>query len=318
MKVLITGIAGFIGSNLAYRCVSEGWEITGVDDFSNGHREFLPKSDNVCFYASDFSDDHVLQMIRDEKFDVVFHLAANPRVSYSVERPLETNDTNVTKTLKLIDACKGNVKRFVFASSSAVYGQADSLPTGTFSEKIPNSPYGLQKSIIEDYLTLYYSLYGFESVALRFFNVFGPNQIGGSPYSCAISAWLTAIKRGQPCRSDGDGTQSRDMCHVDNVVEACVLAAKSLEPLKARRFNVATGQAITNAEILKILLNKYSSAHAVEAPWRPGDVMHTLADITTTTRVLNYIPVKNVHDGINDTIKWYDENWDVIKDMVSI
>lgn len=318
MKVLITGIAGFIGSNLAQRCLKEGWEITGVDDFSNGHREFLPDNDDVGFYAADFSAKYVLQSIRDEKYDIVFHLAANPRVSYSVEHPFETNDVNVTKTLKLMDACRGNIKRFVFASSSAVYGQANSLPTSTSAEKKPNSPYGLQKSIIEDYLTLYNTLYGFESVALRFFNVFGPNQLGGSPYSCAISAWLTAIKKGQPCRSDGDGSQTRDMCHVDNVVEACVLAAKSLDPLKARRLNVATGQAISNADILKILLNTYSTAYAVEAPWRVGDVMHTLADITTTKHVLNYVPVKNVLDGINETMKWYDENWEVIKDMVSI
>jgi len=318
MKVLITGIAGFIGSNLAQRCLKEGWEITGVDDFSNGHREFLPVSDNVCFYAADFSDKHVLQSIRDEKYDVVFHLAANPRVSYSVERPFETNDVNVTKTLRLMDACRGNVKRFVFASSSAVYGQASSLPTSTSAEKVPNSPYGLQKSIIEDYLTLYYTLYGFESVALRFFNVFGPNQLGGSPYSCAISAWLTAIKKGQPCRSDGDGSQTRDMCHVDNVVEACVLAAKSLDRLKARRLNVATGRSISNADILKILLNTYSTAYAVEAPWRAGDVMHTLADITQTTKVLGYVPVKDVGEGIVETMRWYDENWEAIKDMVSI
>lgn len=318
MKVLITGIAGFIGSNLAERCLKESWEITGVDDFSNGHREFLPDSDGVCFYASDFADDHVLQMIRDEKFDVVFHLAANPRVSYSVEHPFETNDVNVTKTLQLMDACRGNVKRFVFASSSAVYGQASSLPTGVWAEKKPNSPYGLQKSIIEDYLTLYSTLYGFESVALRFFNVFGPNQLGGSPYSCAISAWLTAIKKGQPCRSDGDGSQTRDMCHVDNVVEACVLAAKSLEPLRARRFNVATGVSISNADILKILLSTYKTAYAVEAPWRAGDVMHTLADITKTTTVLGYKPIKDVGEGIVETIRWYDLNWDTIKDMVSI
>jgi len=314
MKVLITGIAGFIGSNLAQRCLKEGWKVDGVDNLSNGHIQFITDP-RVNYELVDFASSFVENTIKIEQYDTVFHLAANPRVSYSVEHPSETNDTNVTKTLKLMDACRGNVKRFVFASSSAVYGQATSMPTSVNSAKKPNSPYGLQKSIIEDYLTLYNELYNFESVSLRFFNVFGPNQIGGSPYSCAISAWLTAIKRGQQCRSDGDGSQTRDMCHVDNVVEACVLAAKSLEPLKAQRLNVATGESISNSDILKVLLAKYKDAYAVEAPWRPGDVMHTLADITETTRVLGYHPVKNVLDGIDDTIKWYEDNWSWVQQL---
>ena len=177
-SVLLTGGAGFIGSNLAKALVNLGVNVDIVDNMSNGHIEFVPKGCNLI--VSDFSDDKVLQGVKSGKYDVVFHLAAIPRVSYSVEHPVETHETNVNATLKLMDACRGNINRFVFASSSSVYGGADVLPTPPSSPKNPKSPYALQKSIIEDYLNLYYSLYGMDSVSLRFFNVFGPNQLGDS------------------------------------------------------------------------------------------------------------------------------------------
>src|SRR3990167_7241664 len=153
MKVLITGAAGFIGSNLFKRCVAEGFEVRGVDDLSNGHIEFIEPAWRPSVLNADFTDPVVFQAIKSKQVDVVFHLAAVPRVSYSVEHPLETNDTNVTKTLQLMEACRGNVKRIIFASSSSVYGGADeaSLPTHESYNKNPRSPYALQKSIIEDY-----------------------------------------------------------------------------------------------------------------------------------------------------------------------
>ena len=191
--------------------------------------------------TSDFASVNVLTKVKSGVYDSVFHLAAIPRVSYSVEHPLETHETNVNKTLHLMDACVGNVKRFVFASSSSVYGGADILPTPETHPKNPKSPYALQKSIIEDYLKVYSLLYGLESIALRFFNVFGPNQLGHSPYSTAVSAWLTAIKNGKSMRSDGDGSQSRDLCYVDNVVDVCIRASQHEKNLGAEVFNVACG-----------------------------------------------------------------------------
>ena len=188
--VLVTGGAGFIGSNLAKRCLDEGWEVDIVDDMSNGHMEFVPHGHPVI--TKDFAHPDVIHEIKQGRYDVVFHLAAVPRVSYSVEHPLETNHTNVSRTLALMDACRDNVRRFVFASSSSVYGGADVLPTHEGIKKNPKSPYALQKSIIEDYLVMYRDLYKLESCALRFFNVFGPNQLGDSPYATAVSAWLTA------------------------------------------------------------------------------------------------------------------------------
>jgi UDP-N-acetylglucosamine/UDP-N-acetyl-alpha-D-glucosaminouronate 4-epimerase len=318
MQALITGAAGFIGSNLVKRCLDEGIDVWGVDDFSNGHKEFLPKGFHLSsrFLEADFADEGVLHEIRNKSFDVVIHLAAVPRVSYSVEHPLETNDVNVSRTLKLADACRGNVKRFVFASSSSVYGGADVLPTAEFAPKDPKSPYALQKSIVEEYLKLYDGLYGLESVCLRFFNVFGPNQLGDSPYATAVSAWLTAIKKGQPMRSDGDGLQSRDMCYVDNVTSACVKAAQFPGRIVGGMpFNVACGDRTTNLDILHALKKRYPGATYVNAPVRPGDVKHTLADVTRIQDILGYRPLVKFWEGFDRTCDWYDAEWDVIKDM---
>lgn len=313
MNVLITGGAGFIGSNLAERCVSKGWVVDIVDDLSNGHREFVPKGVNNRIF-SDFTDKNVLSYVKDGAYDVVFHLAAVPRVSYSVEHPVETNEVNVSRTLRLMEACRGSVKRFVFASSSSVYGGADTRPTQVSHPKRPKSPYALQKSIIEDYLEMYESMYGLKYTALRFFNVFGKNQLGNSPYATAVSAWLDAIKRGQSMRSDGDGRQSRDMCHVDNVTQACVLAAEQ-PPYLTSVFNVACGESVTNKAVLEYLLKRFPDARFHEAPWRAGDVMHTLADISETKLALGYKVEMPFWAGLERTIAWHEEHWDSIKGL---
>lgn len=317
-NVLITGCAGFIGSNLTNRCIREGWKVVGVDNMSNGHSEFLHRDfryDWSSFYKKDFASYDVLSLIQREKFDAVIHLAAIPRVSYSVEHPIETHDTNVTKTLELMQACRGNVGRFVFASSSSVYGGASVLPTPTTHTRSPKSPYALQKAIIEDYLTLYNNLYDMDSVALRFFNVFGPNQIGNSPYSTAVSSWLTAIKSGKSMRSDGDGSQTRDLCYVDNVVDACMRAASAERRLGAEALNVACGDKTSNKDILEALIAKYPAAQYHDSPWRAGDVMHTLADISRTTEVLGYVPLVRFWDGLERTVSWYEKEWDLISTL---
>lgn len=314
ITALITGGAGFIGSNMAQRYVDYGYDVTVVDDLSNGHREFVPMGVNHLWF-DDFTSPRVLSAIKKQEFSVVHHFAALPRVSYSVEEPLKTHDVNVTRTLKLIDACRGNIKRFVFSSSSSVYGGADVMPTPETEPFKPQSPYALQKAQIEEYLKLYNKLYGFESCCLRYFNVFGRKALGQSPYSTAVSAWLTAIKNGKSMRSDGDGTQSRDMCHVDNVVEANFLAATTDKQLNAEAFNVACGDKVTNNEILQYLLKHYPNATFHSAPVRAGDVKHTLADITKIKTILGYQPVMYFWDGLEDTIKWYDRNWSFVKNF---
>jgi nucleoside-diphosphate-sugar epimerase len=196
-----------------------------------------------------------------------------------------------------------------------VYGGADVLPTPNTHPKNPKSPYALQKSIIEDYLRLYNVHYGFESVSLRFFNVFGPNQLGNSPYSTAVSAWLTAVNSGKSMRFDGDGSQSRDLCYVDNVVDACMKAASTDRMLNAEPLNVACGDRTTNKQILSHLLGRYPGALHHPAPWRPGDVMHTQADVSRTHELLGYQPLVRFWEGLERTIRWYEKSWDTIKDM---
>jgi UDP-glucose 4-epimerase len=313
-RALVTGIAGFIGSNLASDLLRSGWQVVGVDDMSAGRWEFVPKSILPHgMIEDDFASKTVLDRVVAHEFDVVFHLAAQPRVSYSVEHPLETHNTNVTKTLKLIDACRGKIERFVFASSSAVYGDSDVIPTVETVDKKPTSPYALHKSIVEDYLKLYGYLYNFDSVAFRFFNVYGPNQLGNSPYSTAVSAWLTAIKEGRPMRSDGDGTQTRDMVHVADVTRALKLGATYVANLGGEVFNVGTGKAYMNNEILKKLRMRYPDATVVRAPARPGDVKHTLASVGKLTSLLSWKPSIDFWDGLEFTAKWYDENWEKLK-----
>jgi len=317
-NVLITGAAGFIGSNLVRRCLAEGWNVAGVDNLSNGQVAFLPadfieKEDK--FWICDFADEAMLHEVREQSFDYVFHLAALPRVSYSVEHPLETHEVNVNKTLKLIDACRDNIKRFIFASSSSVYGGAEHLPTHENDPKDPKSPYALQKSIVEEYLNLYELLYKFQSVPLRFFNVFGPRQLGDSPYACAVAAWLTAIKKGEPMRSDGDGEQSRDLCYVDNVTDACVKAAKADGYTAARPYNVACGDRTTNNEILQALVKRYPGATVRNAPTRAGDVLHTLANVSRAREEIGYEPTVRFWEGFDRTCDWYDANWDAVKDL---
>jgi nucleoside-diphosphate-sugar epimerase len=330
-KALVTGGCGFIGSNLTKQLVSEGWQVDVVDDMSNGHLELLEgvkfkvlpnasfilhfynqaeeesrerETDSVLVIQDDFASSYLLSHIENSSYDVVFHQAAVPRVSYSVENPAETTDVNILKTVSLFESCAGNVSRVVFASSSSIYGGAENLPTKEASVKNPKSPYAWQKSAIEDFAKLAWDLYNIDIVCLRYFNVFGPGQYGDSPYSTAVSAWCNAAKNNTECRSDGDGTQSRDMCYVDNVVSANILAANASKVFSGECYNIACGDRTTNNEILDYFRTNFS-VEVKSAPWRPGDVMHTQADISKATRDFGYVPVVRFWEGLERTTAWW-------------
>ena len=332
MNALVTGGCGFIGSNLTRSLINDGWTVDIVDDMSNGHLELLEginmrvipvdlldqfyenhqerDASAVHVIQGDFSHQLVLKNINSKKYDVVFHQAAIPRVLFSVENPSMTTDVNVAGTVKLFEACIDSVKRVVFASSSSVYGGADILPTSENHSKDPKSPYAWQKSTIEDVATLFCNLYNIDIVCLRYFNVFGPGQYGDSPYSTAVSAWCHGISNGLPLRSDGDGTQSRDMCYIDNIVHANKLAATSdIEGgFGGKRYNIACGDRTTNREILEYLTSKFDHAVVTHSPWRAGDVMHTQADITNASTDFGYEPLVRFWEGLDRTIDWWGLN----------
>lgn len=329
MRCLVTGGAGFIGSHLVDSLRQTGHRVDVVDDMSAGVLEnlednrlrvvpmaLLPefedieavarKDETVLVIQGDFADDLLISRIKRGFYTHVFHVAAIPRVSFSVENPVSTADVNILRSIKLIHACVDTkVQRFIFSSSSSVYGGEAPMPTPLSANKSPKSPYALQKSVIEDFLQMAASLYGLDSVSLRYFNVFGPRQLGNSPYSTAMSAWCDAIKGGRPLRSDGTGEQSRDLCYVDNVVQANVLAAQAQDKLGGAIFNVACGERTSNNEILAEMRRRFPSIQVNTAPWRPGDVMHSLADISETRRVLGYKPTVRFWDGFEITLKWW-------------
>ena len=331
-KALVTGCCGFIGSNLVHRLIAEGWSVEGVDDMSNGNLKFLEPltvrtvpanllyfynhkvhddAPDVLMIQADFAHEYVLDRIKTGTYDVIFHLAANPRVEYSVERPVETTETNVLKTVGMFYYAIGNVDRIVFSSSSAVYGDIGGdlgkLPVSESFDMSPKSPYGLQKKVCEDYAKLFADLYGLETVCLRYFNAYGPRQLGDSPYSTAISAWCHKVKLEEPLRSDGDGEQSRDMVFVGDIVSANILAAEAHPgSLSGQILNIATGYSYTNNEILDMFRNKFAEIEIEHAPERPGDVKHTLADVSKAYEVLGYEPKVSLEEGLRKTWEWWE------------
>ena len=307
-KVLITGGLGFIGSNLVDR-LRKDCEIVVVDDLSSSRddwKEIIERNKEVEYVESCYADPKILERVASSEFDFIFHIAAVPRVLYSVENPVETTENNVMKSVMLIhSAVLGKVKRLIFSSSSSVYGGAEVLPTPVDCEKDPKSPYAWHKSTIEDYIKMSSELYNTDMISLRYFNVFGPGQFGGSAYSTAVSAWCYAIKNNLSLRKDGTGEQSRDMCYIDNVVEANVLSMNSKKKFAGECLNVACGDRVTNNEILEFLKSKNPDIKIQKAPFRLGDVMHTQADITETQKILGYNPSVLFWEGMEKTLAWW-------------
>lgn len=332
MRALVTGGAGFIGSNLVNHLVRLGWTVDVVDDLSNGHVEFinaklkfvpvfvleqfedkyesLRSYDQVLFFEADFEHEAVLSRVRRGFYDTVFHLAANPRVSYSVEYPAKTTDINVTRTISLVEAVNSaeNKPRLIFSSTCAVYGDAIEIPTSEHCERSPLSPYGLQKWMVEEFLKLSSNLYGTDAVSLRYFNVYGPNQLGDSPYSTAVSAWCNKVKEGQPLRSDGDGEQTRDLVYVEDVVSANILAATRKERFNGDTINIGTGHSVSNNYILSLFYKEFPNIEVTKAPARPGDIRDTLANNHHAKYLLGWSPKVSFEEGLKRTWNWWDLN----------
>ena len=327
-KCLVTGGCGFIGSNLALQLVKEGWQVDIVDDLSSGdlsfldvasprtvHVDMLPlfelnhekdrESNKPLIITGDFSHENVLSRIKAKAYDTVFHVAALPRVSFSVKEPVLTSEVNLFKTLALFHACADSTKRVVFSSSSSVYGNTSSFPTPEATEKNPRSPYALQKLCSEKFASIFCDLYNVDIVSLRYFNVYGPHQYGDSPYATAIAAWCHCVKEGTPLRSDGDGTQVRDLTYVGDVVKANILAATCKSDIAGECFNIGSGNCNSNNHILNIFRDRFGDIVVNDAPWRPGDVMKTHANINKAVKHLGYKPDTQLQEGIQKTFEWW-------------
>lgn len=311
-SILVTGSAGFIGSNFVkkFKAQFPKRKIIGIDDFSTGKRNALDKS--ITFYEGSICNEKLTQRIfKKHKPEYIFHFAALPRVSYSVENPAETTYVNIFGTVNLLEKCRDyGAKRFIFSSSSAVYGGAKKLPTKE-SQNSPNpiSPYALQKYASEPFCKMFSDLYSLDTVCLRYFNVFGPGQYGNSPYSTVISAWLEGLyfPRKKKLFLEGDGKQSRDFCYVDNVVQANIKAMQARKNFGGEVFNVAHGERTNLLKVWK-LIEKFTGKklNIEKRPARIGDVRHTHADINKAKRWLGYSPTVNFKEGLKETVKWFE------------
>jgi UDP-glucose 4-epimerase len=308
-RFLVTGGAGFIGSNICKKLVSQGCFVRVIDNLLTGKKENLSGIiDKIEFIEADMGDEKIARSAT-AGIDVVLHQGALPSVPRSVDDPAATHQHCVDATFTLLLAARdAGVKRFVYAASSSAYGDSPTLPKVETMHDDPLSPYAAAKLAGEYYCSVFYRVYGLQTVSLRYFNVFGPNQDPASQYAAAIPAFVTAILKDTPPTIYGDGEQSRDFTYIDNVVEANLLAANA-EKLSGEVVNIACGEAITVNEIIA-LINKLTGKRVkptYTAP-RPGDVKHSLADISLAEKLLGYKPVISFEDGLKLAINWYRDN----------
>ena len=305
-KFLITGGAGFIGSNIARRVVQEGGEVVILDDFSTGYESNLEdiKSD-VTIIEGDICNKETVRKAT-EGADYVHHHAAVVSVVRSVDDPERTSEVNIGGTLNcLIAARDAGVKRFVFAGSSSAYGDNPSLPKREDMKAEPLSPYAVSKLAGEMYVKVFNDVFGLPAVTLRYFNIFGPYQDPTSQYAAVIPIFITRLARGQSPVVYGDGEQSRDFTYIDNAVKANLLAVKA-EGAPGKVFNVACGDRFTLNDLLKRLhVLVGSSVEATYEAARPGDVKHSLGDISRAREILGYEPDVSFEDGLKKTVDWF-------------
>src|SRR6201993_73356 len=304
----ITGIAGFIGSSLARELLSRGEKVRGVDNFSTGNRDNLADiKDRMDFREADILDLDVMHEAC-AGVDFVLHEAAIPSVPKSVLDPLGSNRANVAGTVNILVAARdAKVKRVVYAASSSAYGDTPTLPKHEAMKPDPISPYAVAKLASEHYLISFYRCYQLETVALRYFNIFGPRQDPSSPYSGVLAKFITMMLRGEQPSIYGDGEQSRDFTYIDNAVEANLLACKAPAPKAAGQvFNVATGRRVTLNETFKLLepMTSYRGKPKYGEE-RGGDIKHSLADISKAEAGLGYKPKVYFEEGLARTVEWY-------------
>ena len=291
-KIVVTGGAGFIGSNLVDALVGEGFDVHVIDNLSNGKRENVNKK--AKFYIKDIIDLKSIQPIVNGS-QYVFHLAALPRVQYSIENPVESDTANVRGTLNVLVASKNaGVKRVIYSASSSVYGDQKKLPLKETMTPAPKSPYGLQKYIGELYCKTWSEVYGLPTVCLRYFNVYGPRQNAEGAYALVIATFFKQLANGSPMTITGNGKQTRDFTSVHDIVKANLLAMKSNKVGNGESINVGAGE---NQSINKIADIIGGPRKHILARLEPRD---TLADNTLAMKLLGWKPEVNINDGIEE------------------
>lgn len=303
---LVTGAAGFIGSNIVEELVRRGETVRALDNLATGHMENLtPVRQKIQWHEADIRE---LESIRPdfEGVDYVIHLAAIPSVPRSVADPLTSNAVNIDGTLNVLLAARdAGVKRLVFAASSAAYGDHPALPRVETQELRPLSPYALTKLAGEYYCRIFTQVYGLETVALRYFNIFGPRQSPDSPYSGVLSLFISAYMQGKTPVIYGDGEQSRDFTYIENTVDA-TLRACTAPNAPGHVINVGTGERHTLNETIRILNGIFGAqiTPRYDAP-RAGDVQHSHADISLARKLLGYEPKVRFEEGLRKTVDWF-------------
>lgn len=319
---LVTGAAGFIGSNLVETLLRLGQTVTGLDNLSTGHLHNLEDVrgqvgeeawTRFSFVNGDIQDAAVCRSAC-EGVDYVLHQAALGSVPRSLDDPIATNASNITGFLEILVAARdAEVRRFVYAASSSTYGDHPALPKVEENIGRPLSPYAVTKYVNELYARVFRDAYGMETVGLRYFNVFGRRQDPNGAYAAVIPRWIGNLLEGRPCQINGDGETSRDFCYVDNAVQANILAALAPpDRVAGEVFNVAVGDRTTLNELFSMIraglvayLPEVANVRPEYVPFREGDVRHSQADIQKATVRLGYQPTHTVQDGLEEALEWY-------------
>lgn len=317
MNYLITGGAGFIGSHIAAYLCSQGQNVRILDNFSSGRAENLSGLD-LTVIEGDIRDPACVETAV-AGVDTIFHQAALCSVAKSMTDPALTHDINVTGTLNLLEAArKADVRRFVMASSSAVYGDSEEFPKHENMPTDPMSPYAVSKLICEHYCQLYYKAYGLDTVALRYFNVFGPRQNPDSEYAAVIPRFVSAMVQGTAPHIYGDGTQSRDFTYVNDVVQANIAAASSSDA-RGQIMNIACGNRWSLLDLVSRLENHIAcSADPVFETARQGDVKHSQACIKKARKLIAFTPEVEFDEGLRRTVDWFAAQDNIVKYRLAV
>lgn len=301
-SVLVTGGAGFIGSHLTNTLVTDN-DVTVYDALTTGNRRSVP--DEADLIEADIRNESTLERAVADA-DLVFHEAALVSVAQSIEEPRESHTTTATGTLNVLEAARKHDTRVVIASSAAIYGQPTDTPIDEAQSLDPTSPYGLDKLTADHYTRLYSDLYGLDTIALRYFNVYGPGQTGGD-YAGVITVFIEQALSGEPITVHGDGKQTRDFIFVDDVVDANLKAAQTKHVGEA--YNIGTGESISIRELAELICDiTDADSEIIHTEPRNGDIDHSEADVTRMQSGLDFEPTVSIREGLERTIAWYESS----------